>query len=40
MFVIEYAIRLRVLPEWHRVGILGSVHAFSRHMGGAQPQSR
>ena len=40
MFVIEYAIRLRVLPDWHRVGILGGVHAFSRHVGGAQPQSR
>ena len=31
MFVIEYAIRFRVLPHWERVGILASVRAFSRH---------
>jgi uncharacterized membrane protein len=32
MFVVEYAIRLRVLPHWERVGILGGVRAFSRHL--------
>jgi uncharacterized membrane protein len=31
MFVIEYAVRLRVLPHWERVGILAAVRAFSRH---------
>lgn len=31
MFVIEYAVRMRVLPHWERVGILASVRAFSRH---------
>jgi uncharacterized membrane protein len=31
MFVVEYAVRHRVLPEWERVGILGSIRAFSRH---------
>lgn len=31
MFVLEYAVRLRVLPHWERVGILASVRAFSRH---------
>ena len=40
MFVVEYAIRHRVLPaDWEHVGIAGSVHAFSRHFAGAQPQS-
>jgi uncharacterized membrane protein len=38
MFVIEYAVRLRVLPNWERVGILGGVRAFSRHFG--QPAAR
>ena len=36
MFVLEYAIRHRVLPEWERVGILGSVRAFSRHFATAR----
>ena len=31
MFVVEYAIRMRVLPRQHRVGILGGIRAFSRH---------
>lgn len=35
MFVIEYAVRLRVLPDWERVGILGGVRAFSRHFSAA-----
>jgi uncharacterized membrane protein len=37
MFAIEYAVRHRVLPHWERVGILGSVRAFSRHFGQARP---
>jgi uncharacterized membrane protein len=35
MFVVEYAIRLRVLPNWERVGILGGIRAFSRHFAAA-----
>jgi uncharacterized membrane protein len=35
MFVVEYAVRLRVLPHWERVGIMGGVRAFSRHFGQA-----
>ena len=31
MFVLEYAVRLRALPHWHRIGVLGSVRAVSRH---------
>jgi uncharacterized membrane protein len=36
MFVVEYAVRVRVLPHWERVGILGGVRAFSRHFGQAR----
>jgi uncharacterized membrane protein len=32
MFLIEYAVRHRVLPHWERVGIMGGVRAFSRHI--------
>lgn len=39
MFVIEYAIRLRALPDWERVGILGGIRAFSRHFGGTRLES-
>jgi uncharacterized membrane protein len=35
MFVIEYLVRMRALPDWERVGLLGGVHAFRRHMGTA-----
>src|SRR5690606_14295161 len=31
MFVVEYGVRHRALPNWERVGILGGVRAFSRH---------
>jgi uncharacterized membrane protein len=31
MFVIEYAVRHRVLPHWHRIGVIGTVNAFTRH---------
>ena len=36
MFVVEYVIRHRVLPDWERVGILGGLRAFSRHFGTAR----
>jgi uncharacterized membrane protein len=32
MFVVEYAIRLRVLPNHKRIGILGGFRAFSQHV--------
>jgi uncharacterized membrane protein len=31
MFVVEYAIRLRVLPNYERIGILGGIRAFLQH---------
>jgi uncharacterized membrane protein len=31
MFVVEYALRHRLLPHWQHVGIMGGVRAFSRH---------
>jgi uncharacterized membrane protein len=31
MFVVEYAVRLRALPHWERVGLLGGIRAFLRH---------
>lgn len=39
MFVLEYAIRHRVLPQWERVGILGGIRAFSRHFATAQVEA-
>jgi len=36
MFVVEYAIRLRALPNWERVGILGGMRAFSRYFASAR----
>jgi uncharacterized membrane protein len=36
MFVVEYAVRLRALPNWERVGILGGIRAFSRHFAAAR----
>lgn len=37
MFVVEYAVRHRVLPDLERIGILGGIRAFSRHFSaGAQ----
>jgi uncharacterized membrane protein len=39
MFVVEYAIRHRVLPGWERVGVLGSIRAFSRHFATAQVEA-
>ena len=36
MFVLEYAVRHRVLPNWERVGVLGGIRAFSRHFQAAR----
>ena len=33
LFVVEYAVRLRALPNHDSNGILGGVRAFSRHVG-------
>ena len=32
MFVVEYAVRLRVLPNHERISILGGIRAFSQHV--------
>jgi uncharacterized membrane protein len=39
MFVVEYAVRLRALPNWERVGLLGGIRAFSRHFAAAPLQT-
>ncbi len=39
MFVVEYGVRHRVLPDWERVGVLGSIRAFSRHFGAARAEA-
>jgi len=39
MFVIEYAVRHRALPDWHRVGIMTGVRAFSRHVRAARAEA-
>jgi uncharacterized membrane protein len=36
MFVGEYAVRLRALPNWEQVGIFGGIRAFTRHFGTAR----
>jgi uncharacterized membrane protein len=36
MFVLEYVVRHRVLPNWERVGVLGGIRAFSRHFQAAR----
>lgn len=38
MFVIEYMVRMRALPDWERAGILGGIHAFRRHVSATQPR--
>ena len=40
MFAVEYAIRLRALPDVERVGVLGGIRAFSRHFAARPAQSR
>ena len=39
MFVVEYAIRLRALPQSQRTGVLGGIRAFSRHFATAQVEA-
>ena len=39
MFVGEYAVRLRALPNWERAGILAGIRAFSRHMAATRAQA-
>lgn len=39
MFVGEYAVRLRALPNWERIGVLGGIRAFSRHFAAAPAES-
>ncbi len=36
MFLAEYAVRLRALPRWERIGILGGIRAFFRHFAAAR----
>jgi len=36
MFVVEYLVRYRVLPNWERTGVLGGIRAFARHFATAQ----
>jgi len=36
MFVAEYGVRHRVLPNWERVGIFGGIRAFARHFQSAR----
>jgi uncharacterized membrane protein len=36
LFVVEYAVRRRALPDEEPVGILAAVHAFRRHMAGSE----
>jgi len=39
MFVVEYLVRHRVLPDLERAGLLSGIRAFSRHMAAPQSQS-
>lgn len=39
MFAGEYAVRLRALPHWERIGVLGGIRAFSRHFAAAPAES-
>ena len=40
MFVIEYLVRLRALPHFERVGIMGGIRAFTRHFSTARFEPR
>ena len=40
MFIVEYAVRLRALPNWEQVGIMGGIRAFSRHFGAAGAEAQ
>lgn len=39
MFIVEYLVRYRVLPDLERAGLLSGIRAFSRHMAAPQSQS-
>jgi uncharacterized membrane protein len=39
MFLVEYAIRSWALPGHARVGILGGIRAFSRHVASSRAQA-
>jgi len=39
MFSVEYAIRSRVFPNIQRVGVLGGIRAFSRHIASARTEA-
>jgi uncharacterized membrane protein len=39
MFLVEYAVRLRALPDHRQVGILAGIRAFSRHVEPARVQA-
>ncbi|HSN20505.1 MAG TPA: hypothetical protein VLS49_07505 [Usitatibacter sp.] len=39
MFAAEYAVRLRALPNWERVGLLSGIRAFSRHFATAPAEN-
>lgn len=39
MFIVEYLVRHRVLPDLERAGLLSGIRAFSRHMAAPQSQS-
>jgi uncharacterized membrane protein len=40
MFLVEYLVRLRMLPTWERTGILGGIRAFARYFATVQPEPR
>lgn len=40
MFGIEYAVRLRMLPNWNHAGVMGGVRAFSRHFAEPRAEAR
>lgn len=39
MFIVEYAVRHRMLPHLERAGLFSGVRAFSRHVGAPQSQT-
>jgi uncharacterized membrane protein len=39
LFVVEYALRLRMLPEQPPIGVLGGLRAFTRHFARAHAES-
>ena len=39
MFLVEYLVRGRMLPDWERTGVLSGIRAFARHFATAQPEA-